>query len=68
MDTNPIDLPNQRCQLLRVGQLMGTRCIDTVSLTTVTTVDGQGRIFLITAKNPAPSVYQQMIESLRATG
>ncbi len=67
VDKEPIDLPNQRCSLVRVGGLSGWRCFDAISLSTVSTLAGGGKTFIITStgKGLDQNVYQQFIESLK---
>ena len=43
------DLPNTRCEQVTIGGLPGTRCLDTISRSTVITLVGQGKIFTIAA-------------------
>jgi hypothetical protein len=43
------DLPNTRCEQVTVGGLPGTRCFDTIALSTSVTLAGQGKTFIIAA-------------------
>jgi hypothetical protein len=50
-----------------VGALPGTRCFDTLSFTTATTLVGQGRAYVIatTGKHPDQTTYARLLRSFR---
>lgn len=59
------DLPNTRCQAVTVGGVRGTRCLDTISSSVVTTLADQGRTFTIAAPGRGldPAIYQRVLAS-----
>jgi hypothetical protein len=61
------DLPNTRCQPVSVGGLPGTRCLDTISMTTTTTLTTQGTTYLIVApgRRLDQQIYQRLLDSFR---
>jgi hypothetical protein len=61
------DLPNTRCQPVSVGGLSGTRCFDTIAMTTTTILMSQNTTFLIVApgRRLDQQIYQRFLESFR---
>jgi hypothetical protein len=61
------DLPNTRCEEVRVGELTGTRCFDTLNLTTSTTFVTNGRTFTIAAlgKRLDEGLYDRFVSSFQ---
>lgn len=64
-------LPNTRCRPVRVGELAGTRCLDTVSMVVSTTLRGRGRWYVLTTslrRPAAPSgAYDRVLASFQAS-
>ncbi len=63
------DLPNTHCQEVTVSGLSGRRCLDTLSLSTSTTLFGDGRQYILTSfgKHLDQAVYQRFLESFAVT-
>ena len=65
------NLPNTRCQSVRVGGLKGSRCLDTISMVVATTLQGRERWYVLTTslRRPAAPVdaYDQVLGSFRLT-
>jgi hypothetical protein len=65
------DLPNTRCQPIRVGGLAGSRCLDTISMVVSATLQGQERWYVLTTslrRPAAPSgAYDRVLASFRAS-
>lgn len=67
MDQGVSDIPNTRCQQVKVGELSGTRCFDTLSFSTSTTLVGGGKTYTIAVfgKRLDRNIYQRFLESFR---
>jgi hypothetical protein len=65
------NLQNIRCQPIRVGRLGGTRCLDTISMSVSTTLQGRGRWYVLTTSLRRPSApvraYDGVLASFRPT-
>ena len=65
------NLPNTRCQPVRVGGLEGSRCLDTISMVVSTTLQGRERWYVLTTslRRPAAPIgaYDRMLASFRST-
>ncbi len=63
----PSDLPNTRCQQVKIGPALGTRCFDTLSFSTSTTLWHEGMIYTITAisKGMERDIYDHLVNSFR---
>jgi hypothetical protein len=65
------NLKNIRCQPIRVGRLGGTRCLDTISMSVSTTLQGRGRWYVLTTSLRRPSApvraYDGVLASFRPT-
>jgi hypothetical protein len=63
------ELPNTRCQPVRVGRLAGSQCLDTISMVVSTTLQGRERWFVLTGSLRRPAApagaYQQVLASFR---
>ncbi len=59
------DIPNMRCQQVRVGGLLGRRCFDTIASSLTSTLAGQGKQYAIVAsgKHLDQNIYQHLVES-----
>lgn len=59
------DVPNIRCEQVTVGGLKGTRCFDTISRSTSTTLVGQGKTYTIAGagKRVDAAIYQRFLDS-----
>lgn len=59
------DLPNTRCQPVTIGGLSGTRCLDTISFITSTTLFGPDRAYIISSsdKPAGRTVYEGLLQS-----
>jgi hypothetical protein len=63
-----IELPEtdtRRCERVVVARLTGTRCFDTATSTTSTTLIGKGKTYIIatTAEGLDDSLYQRLLDS-----
>jgi hypothetical protein len=61
----PLDMPNTHCQPVPGNRGIATRCRDTISLTTSTTIVDQGKTFTISTsgKGIGQTVYQHVVTS-----
>lgn len=66
-DPAPSDIPNVRCQPLTVGGLAGARCSDTIALSTVTTLAGPNRTYIIATigRRADQPIYGRLVASFR---
>ena len=60
------DMPNTRCQPVRVGKMSGTRCFDTLAFNTTTTLIDQGKVYILagSGKRLSQSIYQHFLDTL----
>jgi hypothetical protein len=65
------NLQNTRCQPIRVGGLGGSRCLDTISMSVSTTLQGRERWYVLTTSLRRPSApagaYERVLASFRPT-
>jgi hypothetical protein len=63
------NLPNTRCQPIRVGRLGGSRCLDTISMVVSTTLQGPERWYVLTTSLRRPAApagaYDRVLASFR---
>jgi len=61
----PLDMPNTHCQQVQGNRGMATRCLDTISRTTSTTIAAQGKTYTITSagKGMHQTIYQHILDS-----
>jgi hypothetical protein len=63
------DLPNARCQPVRVGGLAGSRCLETTSMVVSTTLQGRERWYVLTTSLRRPAAprgaYDRVLASFR---
>ena len=61
------DIPNTRCEQVKVGGLSGTRCFDTINLATSTTVVANGQTFTIATlgKRMDESLYSRFLSGFQ---
>jgi len=61
--TGNSDIPNSRCEEVRVGGLTGMRCFDTINFATSTTVVANGKTFMIATlgKRVDESIYSRFL-------
>jgi hypothetical protein len=59
------DMPNTRCQQVVVGDLSGTRCLDTIAFSITTTFVHQGKAYILasSAKHIDQNIYQRFLSS-----
>jgi hypothetical protein len=64
-------MPNTRCQPVRVGGLDGSRCLDTISMSVSTTLQGRERWYVLTTSLRRPAApagaYDGVLASFRST-
>ena len=62
-------VPNTRCRPVRLGALAGSRCLDTVSMTVSTTLQGRERWYVVTTSLRRPAgpagAYDRVLASFR---
>jgi hypothetical protein len=65
--TGSLDLPNTRCEEVTVGGITGTRCFDTLSFSTSTSVVSQGKTYIITSisKRLDAMIYNSFLASFQ---
>lgn len=65
------NLPHVRCQPVRVGGLGGSRCLDTISMSVSTTLQGRERWYVLTTSLRRPAApadaYDRVLASFRST-
>lgn len=63
----PSDLPNTRCEQVKIGPAFGTRCLDTLAFSMVTTLWHERMIYTLTAtgKGMDRDIYDQLVNSFR---
>lgn len=63
----PSDLPNTRCEQVKIGPAFGTRCLDTLAFSMVTTLWHERMIYTLTAtgKGMDRNVYDHLVNSFR---
>lgn len=68
-DSGQTDIPNTRCQHVMLAALPGTRCVDTISFSTSTSVVAHGRTYAISTsgKRMAGPIYDHLVRSFRLT-
>jgi hypothetical protein len=63
------NLPNTRCQPVRVGGLEGSRCLDTISMVVSATLQGRERWYVLTTSLRRPAAptgaYDRVLASFR---
>ena len=61
------DIPNSRCEEVRVGGLTGMRCFDTINFATSTTVVANGKTFMIATlgKRVDESIYSRFLSGFQ---
>lgn len=61
------DIPNTRCEEVKVGGLSGMRCFDTINLATSTTVVVNGQTFTIATlgKRADESLYSRFLSGFQ---
>ena len=67
-EADAANLPNTRCQSVRVGGLEGSRCLDTVSMVVSTTLQGRERWYVLTTSLRRPAAageYDRVLASFR---
>lgn len=59
------DMPNTRCQQVTVSDLSGTRCFDTISFSTTTTLIGRGKAYILVGSGQRldQNIYQRYLDS-----
>lgn len=62
-----LDIPNTRCEAVKIGDLTGMRCLDTLNLVTSTTVTAHGQTITIAsvAKHIDEAVYNHFLATFR---
>jgi hypothetical protein len=65
--TEPSDLPNTRCQQVKIGPAFGTSCFDTIGVTRSTTLWHEGMIYTLTttSKGMDRDLYDHLVNSFR---
>ncbi|HET9915191.1 MAG TPA: hypothetical protein VFQ13_25090 [Anaerolineales bacterium] len=63
------DMPNTRCQPVKISELPGQHCLDTVASSISTTFSGNNKQFAIVAigKKPDQTIYQTFLENFTVT-
>ncbi len=63
----PSDLPNTRCEQVKIGPAFGTRCLDTLAFSMVTTLWHERMIYTLTAtgKGMDRNIYDHLVNSFR---
>lgn len=63
----PSDLPNTRCQQVKIGPAFGVSCFDTIARSRSTTLLFEKEIYTITtaSKGLDPSIYEHLADSFR---
>jgi hypothetical protein len=63
----PSDLPNMRCQQVKIGPAFGTSCFDTVAVTRSTTLWHEEMIYTLTiiSKGMDRDLYDHLVNSFR---
>ena len=63
--TDQSDILNTRCQQVVIGGLSGTRCFDTISFSTSTTLVGEGKSYTIatSGKHMDTNIYQRFLDT-----
>ena len=66
-DDGSSDIPNTRCRPVMVAGLPGTRCFDTISFTTSTSVVAHGRTYYVSGagKRQVAAIYDHVVRSFR---
>ncbi len=63
----PSDLPNVRCQQVKIGPAFGTSCFDTIAISRTTTLWHESVIYTLTAtgKGMDRDIYDHLVNSFR---
>ncbi len=63
----PSDLPNMRCQQVKIGPAVGTSCVDTIAFSRSTTLWHERMIYTLTAtsKGMDRDIYDHLVNSFR---